>query len=185
MFAKTFGCTRFIYNKMLEDKINYYEATGKTLKPTPAQYKEELEWLKEVDSLALANAQLHLETAYKNYFCDNKVGFPKFKKKRKGRNSYTTNCVNGNITLTHGYLKLPKIGKVKVNQHRPILKGYNLKAVTEKQTASGEYYASILYEYEMDIIPQEPKESIGLDFSMKELYVSSDGISAAYPRYYR
>ena len=57
MFSKTFGCTRFIYNKMLEDKIAYYEETGKMLKATPAQYKE-YEFLKEVDSLALSNAQL-------------------------------------------------------------------------------------------------------------------------------
>lgn len=55
-FAKTFGCTRFIYNRMLADKIKYYKETKKTLHNTPAQYKKEFEWLKEVDSLALANA---------------------------------------------------------------------------------------------------------------------------------
>ncbi|MBQ9574801.1 MAG: helix-turn-helix domain-containing protein, partial [Synergistaceae bacterium] len=56
-FAKTFGCVRFIYNRMLSDKIVYYKETGKTLQTTPAQYKTEFEWLKEVDSLALSNAQ--------------------------------------------------------------------------------------------------------------------------------
>ena len=60
MFAKTFGCVRFIYNKMLGDRIEHYQVTGKSLNNTPAQYKNEYEWLKEVDSLALANAQLHL-----------------------------------------------------------------------------------------------------------------------------
>ena len=63
MFSKTFGAARFVYNKMLEDKIAYYEETGKMLKATPAQYKKEYEFLKEVDSLALSNAQLQLETA--------------------------------------------------------------------------------------------------------------------------
>ena len=68
LFAKTFGCCRKIWNLMLADKIEYYEATGKMLITTPAQYKkqEEYKYLKEVDSLALANEQLHIQTAYKN-----------------------------------------------------------------------------------------------------------------------
>ena len=61
LFAKTFGCVRFIYNKMLEDKIEYYNQTKEKLNNTPAQYKAEFEWLKEVDSLALANAQMNLQ----------------------------------------------------------------------------------------------------------------------------
>ena len=81
--VKTFGCTRFIYNKMLADKIEYYKETGEMLKNTPAQYKKEFEWLKEVDSLALANAQQNLEKAYKNFFRDKSIGFPKFKSKVK------------------------------------------------------------------------------------------------------
>ena len=66
MFAKTFGCVRFIYNKMLRDRIDYYKETGQKLNNTPAQYKEEFPWLKEVDSLALANAQMNLNKAYHN-----------------------------------------------------------------------------------------------------------------------
>ncbi|MFR4578859.1 MAG: hypothetical protein ACLT76_03680 [Clostridium fessum] len=57
-----------MYNRMLAEKIEYYEKTGKVLKVTPAKYKAEFPWLKEVDSLALCNAQLHLQTAYKNFF---------------------------------------------------------------------------------------------------------------------
>ena len=87
--VKTFGCTRFIYNKMLADKIEYYKETGEMLKNTPAQYKKEFEWLKEVDSLALANAQQNLEKAYKNFFRDKSIGFPKFKSKKTNDYSYT------------------------------------------------------------------------------------------------
>lgn len=60
LLAKTFGCVRFIYNRMLSDKIKYYKETKKKLNNTPAGYKKEFEWLKEVDSLALANAQMNL-----------------------------------------------------------------------------------------------------------------------------
>ena len=120
MFAKTFGCVRFIYNKMLEDKIKYYQETKDKLNNTPAQYKSEFEWLKEVDSLALANAQMNLQSAYNNFFRSPKVGFPKFKSKRKDKNSYTTNNQNGTVSIIGGKLRLPKVGLVKVIQHRVI-----------------------------------------------------------------
>ena len=89
-FSKTFGCVRFIYNKMLADRIKSYEESKekseKIKYPTPAQYKPEYVWLKEVDSLALANAQMNLDKAYKNFFREikkgNKQGFPKYKSKK-------------------------------------------------------------------------------------------------------
>ena len=48
-FEKTFGCSRFIWNQMLADRIAHYEKTGEILKNTPAQYKKDFPWLKEVD----------------------------------------------------------------------------------------------------------------------------------------
>jgi len=184
LFAKTFGCVRFIYNRMLADKIEYYNQTGKKLNNTPAQYKKEFEWLKEVDSLVLANAQINLQTAYNNFFRDKKTGFPRFKSKKHNRQSYTTNHVNGNISLKDGYLKLPKIGQVKIKQHRQIPNNYILKAVTISKTPTGKYFASILFEYQDQIQEIKPVNIVGLDFSMKELFVSSDGEFANHPKYY-
>ena len=185
LFAKTFGCVRFIYNRMLSDKIAYYEKTKKKLNNTPAQYKKEFEWLKEVDSLALANAQMNLQAAYNNFFRNPNVGFPKFKSRKSNRKSYTTNCVNGNIKLFDGYLVLPKVGKIKVKQHREIPDGYQLKSVTVSQIPSGTYYASILFEYENQVQEQMPTTFLGLDYSMRELYKDSNGNEPSYPRYYR
>ena len=185
MLAKTFGCVRFIYNRMLSDKIKYYEETKKKLKNTPAQYKKEYEWLKEVDSLALANAQMNLQTAYSNFFRDPKIGFPKYKTKKSNHQSYTTNCVNGNIELGKGNIRLPKVGNIKIKQHRRIPTNYKLKSVTVSEKPSGKYYVSILFEYEK----QEPKQIahtfLGLDYSMHELYKDSNGNEPKYPRYYR
>lgn len=185
IFAKTFGCVRFIYNRMLSDKIEYYNKFQKKLNNTPAQYKSEFEWLKEVDSLALANAQMNLQNAYNNFFRDKKVGFPKFKSKKSNRQSYTTNFVNGNIVIQNGKIKLPKIGLVKMKQHRAIPEYYKLKSVTISESASGKYYASILFEYENQVQKTEPHTFLGLDFSMHELYAASDGTTAQYPRFYR
>lgn len=185
MLAKIFGCVRFIYNRMLSDKIKHYEETKQKLNNTPAQYKKEFDWLKEVDSLALANAQMNLQAAYNNFFKSPKTGFPKFKSKKSNHRSYTTNCVNGNISIADGYIKLPKVGFVRLKQNRNIPSDYKLKSVTISQTPSGKYYTSILFEYENQVQQQMLTTFLGLDFSMHELYKDSNGHEPFYPRYYR
>ena len=79
LFSKTFGCCRKVYNLMLSDKKEHYAATGAMLNVTPAKYKNDYPYLKEIDSLALANEQINLENAYKNFFSGNGFGAPKYK----------------------------------------------------------------------------------------------------------
>ena len=100
---KTIGCSRFIYNCMLADKMEHYKKEKEMLRNTPASYKKEYPWLKEVDSLALANVQMHLESAFHKFFREPSAGFPRFKSKKSSRKSYTTNVVNGNIFLEGKY----------------------------------------------------------------------------------
>lgn len=83
LFFRTIGCVHFVYNRMLAEKIAHYEKNGKILKVTPAKYKAEFPWLKEVDSLALCNAQMHLQAAYQNFFRGPAAGFQKFKSKKQ------------------------------------------------------------------------------------------------------
>ena len=182
-FAKCFGCVRFIYNRMLSDKIDYYKETKKKLNNTPAQYKNEFEWLKEVDSLALANAQMNLQTAYNNFFKRPEVGFPKFKSKKDNFYSYTTNNVHKNFKVTDKYITLPKIGLVRIKRHRDF-KGL-IKSITVSKTPSGKYYASVL-------VDQEEKEKlpitdsqIGIDLGIKEFAITSDGEMIENPKYLR
>ena len=190
LIHKTFGCCRFVYNCMLSERKEIYEKTGKTVRLTPAKYKKEYVWLKEVDSLALANVQLHLEAAYQKFFRGEKAGFPKFKSKRRSRKSYTTNVVNGNIRLENGKLRLPKVGFIKIRQHRPVPEEYILKSVTVSMEGSGKYYASLLYEYfasESQAAGKIPEEMtiLGIDFAMRGLAVFSNGEHVEYPMYYR
>ncbi|NFI08754.1 IS200/IS605 family element transposase accessory protein TnpB [Clostridium botulinum] len=185
--AKAFGCTRFIYNKMLADRIKSYEENKdldiKQIKyPTPAQYKKGFEWLKEVDSLALANAQLNLDKAYKNFFRDKSVGFPKFKKKTN-TNSYTTNNQNGTVSLENGYIKVPKLkSKIKVKQHRQFTE--LIKSCTISQVPSGKYYISILVDTENIQLPKIDKK-IGVDMGLKEFAICSDGYREPNPKHLR
>ena len=183
IFAKTFGCVRFIYNRMLADKIAHYRQTGKMLQTTPAQYKSEFEWLREVDSLALANAQLNLQSAYKNFFSQKRSGFPKFKSKKTSRARYTTNNQHGSVRIENEKLRLPKVGLVKIVQHREIIG--KIKSATIERTPTNKYYVSILTEYENQVPEVELRKFIGLDFSIHDLYVTSEGERANYPRFLR
>ena len=140
---KTIGCSRFIYNCMLADKMEHYKKEKKMLRNTPASYKKEYPWLKEVDSLALANVQMHLESAFHKFFREPSAGFPRFKSKKSSRKSYTTNVVNGNIFLEGKYLKLPKMTAVRIKLHRPVSEKWKLKSVTVSREPSGKYFASL------------------------------------------
>ena len=177
-FAKSFGCTRFIWNKMLSDKIEYYKATKETLNNTPAQYKKEFEWLKEVDSLALANVQQNLRGAYNTFFKKG-TGFPKFKKKGI-KDSYTTNNQKGTVAVTHNTVKLPKIGHIKAKF--PNRMNGLIKSATITKTATGQYYASVLVETIVDELPNT-QSNIGIDLGLTDFIVLSDGSKVANPKF--
>ena len=177
LFAKTFGSSRAIWNMMLEDKITYYKETGKSLRNTPAQYKKDFPWLKEVDSYALCNVQLNLEKAYKNFF-QHGAGFPKFKKKSHHQ-SYKTNSVNGNIALVNGAIKLPKAGWVKVKTHRDI-EGV-IKSATISMTATGKYYVSISCETDITPLPKTGS-NVGIDLGISDFAILSTGEKVGNPR---
>lgn len=182
-FAKCFGCVRFIYNRMLSDKIEYYKQTKQKLNNTPAQYKKEFSWLKEVDSLALANVQMNLQSAYNNFFSRPEVGFPKFKSKKNHYYSYTTNNQKGSVSISDKYIKLPKIGLVRVKKHRDF-EGI-IKSVTVSKTPSGKYYVSVLVGCEEQEKLPKSENNIGIDLGIKEFCITSDGEMIENPKYLR
>lgn len=179
LIIKTFGCCRFIYNQMLADKIDYYEETKSVLNNTPAQYKTEFEWLKEVDSMALCNVQMNLQAAFNKFFNEPNVGFPKFKSKKGARRAYKTSTVGTNIRLVDGkYIQLPKLSKVKIRLSRDLPEGYVIKNVTVFQDVDDKYFVSICVQYETKETESQPiKTAIGLDYSSPHLYVDSNNES--------
>lgn len=182
-FAKCFGCVRFVYNRMLSDRIEHYNLTGKSLNNTPAQYKSEFTWLKEVDSLALANAQMNLNTAYRNFFRDKSNGFPKFKSKKTNNFSYTTNNQKGTVYVENGYIKLPKLkSPVKIRQHRSF-EGV-IKSCTISKAPSGKYHISILVETEIQKLPASDMR-VGIDVGIKDFAVLSNGEAYKNPKHLR
>lgn len=191
LFSKTFGCCRKVYNLMLADKMESYQATGKFVAVTPAKYKTEYSYLKEVDSLALANAQRNLQSAFRSRFSKKrkrKNGFPKFKSAKKSRKSYTTNNQKGTITLMDNrYIKLPKVGKVKAKIHRQPEMDWQLKSATISQNSDGKYYVSVLFELESQpsAYVADKTNAIGLDYASDGLYVDDNGNKGTNHKYYR
>ena len=191
MFAKTFGCCRKVYNLMLSDKIEGYKLTGKFPIVTPAKYKNDYPYLREVDSLALANKQMDLQKAFRNTFSKSrkkKNGFPKFKSAKHSRKSYTTNNQHGTVAIIDNkYIRLPKIGKVKAVIHRVPDDSWTIKSATVSLESDGKYYISVLFEFENIVNPYvaDKTNAIGLDYASDGLYVDSNGNTGTNHKYYR
>lgn len=191
MFAKTFGCCRKVWNLMLEDKIKGYQKTGKFPMVTPAKYKKDYPYLKEVDSLALANKQMNLQKAFSNRFSKKRKvqnGFPQFKSAKHSRKSYTTNNQHGTtVAIIGNGIRLPKIGIVKVVIHRKPEFDWVIKSATVSQESDGTYYVSLLFEYApmpcTYVVNSE--NAIGLDYASDGLYVDNNGHKGANHKFYR
>ena len=186
LINKTIGSSRFIYNYLLNDRINYYKETKKS-KIMYDQNKmipnllEQYQFLKEVDSCALRTASFNLEDAYKNFF--NKSGFPKYKTKGK-KESYKTNNIKSTykgkeynsieINLEEKTIKLPKIKNIKIRGYRNLkeIKGNIKSAVIKKESKKN--YVSILVEEELVRPSFVPNKIVGIDLGIKDLIVTSN-----------
>jgi len=141
-----------------------------------------------------------LQSAFSKFFEDESAGFPRFKSKKNPTRTYTTNCTNNNIEIIRDTdapkrrlwkLKLPKVGLVDIAYHRHIPKHWSIKAVTVKMSPSGRFYASVLCDTKAAPLPLKHVEEIpderivGLDYSIPELYVSSDGETPGNRKYFR
>lgn len=190
LFAKTFGCCRKVYNLMLSDKIEGYKATGKFPAVTPAKYKKDYPYLKEVDSLALANKQMDLQEAFRNCFSKSrkkKNGFPKFKSAKRSRKAYTTNNQKGTVAIAGNGIKLPKVGIVKAVIHKQPDADWIIKSATVSQESDGKYYVSVLFEFDEveNTYIADKTNAIGLDYASDGLYVDSNGNVGTNHKYYR
>ena len=188
LFAKTFGCCRFVYNWALNLKITAYKERKETLGNVyltnlmKSELKAEHEWLSEVNSQSLQSALRNLDTAYTNFFRNTTaVGFPRFKS-RKDRQSFLCpqHC---RVDFTDGTITVPKAKDIPAVLHRKF-KG-TVKTVTVSMTPSGKYYASVLVDTSMqEIQPLEPvlRTSLGIDIGIKSLAVCSDGRTFENPK---
>lgn len=180
MFAKTFGCVRLFYNTSLDEMNKLYKEKKEHKDITPASYKERFPFFKEVDSLALANAQLNRNKAFKAFFRKQNK-FPKFKAKRN-KQSYSTNNQNGTVYLSEDckYISLPKIKNIKIKMHRKF--DGVIKTVTVSKECDDTYYVSILVEENIEAKPKS-NNSVGIDLGIKSYIVDSNSERIDNPKY--
>ena len=171
LIEKTFGCCRFVYNQILTLQNETHANGGKYISWTNANnycnhvLKTDYPFLKEVDKFALTNSIIGLDRAFRSFF-DKKCGYPTYKTKRRSRKSYTTNYSNNNIVVLDHGIKLPKLKVVKAKVHRRAPSDWTLKGATISQNSAGEFYCSVLYEYEKETVncSLDVNRSIGLDY---------------------
>ena len=182
--ASFFGCTRLLYNELLSWWKTEYDAAKQEERkmdklPLVTFFKQQHDFLDAVDSLALMNARRHLEAALKLCFKNKTSRFPRFKKRGKSRDSYTTSCVNGNIAVGDGTVRLPKLGSVRCVTHRRLPDGAKILTATVSRERDGRHYVSVCFEIEQNTYAQRKADGdmkvVGLDMSMRQFAVSSDG----------
>ena len=191
LIEKSFGCSRFVYNRMLSIQIESYKENNKSfskydlMKMLP-KLKKEYEWLKEVDSTSLQATIDDLDSAYQNFFREikrgNNQGFPKFKSKRNPKRSYKSKCVKNNIQINDNVIKLPKLKWIKAKITQPV-KGKILNA-TISRTATNKYFVSLCCKVEIEQL-EEVNSNIGIDLGLKEFAICSNGEIYHNPKWLR
>lgn len=186
--SRNFGCCRYVFNHFLAQRQEQYKETGKA--PTRFQQdksltrlKQELPWLKEVDSTSLQATLQDLDTAFQNFFRrlkqGEKPGYPRFKSKHDHRQSYKSKCVGTNIKVLDKAVQLPKLGKVKCRLSKEV-KGRILSATVSRDPGGKYFVALCCTDVEMEVLPSTGA-SVGLDMGIKAFAVASDGIE--YPNH--
>jgi putative transposase len=187
LITKHIGSSRFVYNLALETKTSAYTGNKHNvssfdlIKQLP-DLKKECEWLKEVNSQSLQQSIQNMDVAFKRFFKG--AGFPKFKSKHKGKQSFS---VPQKVFVKNNLLIIPKFKEgINISLHRPI-EGY-IKNTTISVTSTGKYFASILCDTKEDIpIKNSISENsiIGIDLGIKSFLVTSDGEVIDNPKFLR
>lgn len=184
LINKTFGCCRLIYNKglaMRKDsfikgiKIGYAQTSAML---TNLKKQDDYTFLKDVDSIALQQSLRDLDTGFQNFFNGN-TKYPKFKNKHSYRQSYRTlNCKN-NIRIVGKYIRLPKVGYVKIKQSMEV---GHINNVTIERTPTGKFFAILNVDFELEY-HYSPEYVVGIDVGIKEFYSDSNGNVVGNPKY--
>ena len=179
-----FGCVRYVYNHFLDLKQKLYKAEKKSMSYNICSkeltvLKKDKEWLKDVDKFSLQNSLKDLDKAYKNFFSGK--GYPKFKSKKDNRKSYRTNYTNNNIEFLDKWIKVPKLGRLKIRDK--IKPQGRIISATITQVPSGKYYISLCCtDVEVKKL-ESTNKNVGIDLGIKDFAITSDEAIIENPKY--
>ena len=184
LINRTLGCSRMIYNKGLSmrniayaagDKIGYNQTSSML---TELKKQEDYAFLKEVDSIALQQSLRDLDRGFKNFFAKC-AAHPRFKSKHDHHQSYRTMNQSNNIRITGRYIKLPKLGYIKIRQSMEI---GHINHVTIERTPTGKYFVILNVDFDPELRPNAGGK-IGIDVGIKAFYSDSNGNTVSNPKY--
>lgn len=184
LINQTLGCCRLIYNKGLAMRNEAYENGNKigysqtSAMLTELKKREDFAFLKVVDSIVLQQSLRDLDRGFVNFF-QKRAAHPAFKSKHNRHQSYRTINQRDNIRIVGRYIKLPKLGFVKIRQSMEVGRINN---VTVEHTPTGKYFAVLNVEFEPQPRPNNGG-IIGIDVGIKEFYSDSNGNIAHNPKY--
>ena len=184
LINRTLGCCRLIYNKGLAmrsvsysngEKIGYNQTSAML---TDLKKQADFAFLKDVDSIALQQSLKDLDRGFKNYF-EKRARHPQFKSKHNNHQSYRTINQGDNIRIIGKYIKLPKLGYVKIKQSMEV---GHINNVTVERTPTGKYFVVLNVDFEPEFRPNAGC-MIGIDVGIKEFYSDSNGNVVNNPKY--
>ena len=184
LINQTLGCCRLVYNlgldmrnKAFENgaKINYSKTCAML---TELKRNDEFSFLRDADSVALQQSLRDLDKGFVNFF-QKRARHPRFKSKHNNRQSYRTMNQRNNIRIVGKYIKLPKLGYVKVRQSMDVGKINNATIV---RTPTNKYFVVLTVEFKPEV-KQNNGGSIGVDVGIKEFYSDSNGNTVSNPRF--
>ena len=176
LINQTLGCCRLIYNMGLDmrnkafengEKVNYSKTSAML---TELKRNDEFSFLRDVEAVALQQSLRDLDKGFINFF-QKRARHPRFKSKHNNHQSYRTMNQNNKIRIVGKYIKLPKLGYVKIRQSMDVNKINN---ATVMRTPTNKYFVILNVNFEPEI-KQNDGGSIGIDVGIKEFYSDSNG----------
>ncbi|SFD95216.1 putative transposase [Sharpea azabuensis] len=184
LINQTLGCCRLIYNKGLAmrngacsngEKIGYNQTSAML---TGLKKQADFAFLKDVDSIALQQSLRDLDRGFTNFF-QKRARHPQFKSKHNNHQSYRTINQGDNIRIVGKYIKLSKLGYVKIKQSMEV---GHINNVTVERTPTGKYFVVLNVDFEPEL-RQNAGCMIGIDVGIKEFYSDSNGNVVNNPKY--
>jgi len=184
LLSKTFGCVRFFWNI----QVAMFNSFDKNTNPKPnfkssTLVRKEFDWMQEVSASSIQQKEIDFKQFKNQFFSKTRkslINRPTFKKKNN-RQSYR--LPNQKFTLKEGKLRLEKIGWLKVISDREIPLNGKFMSVTVSINSSGQYFASILVEQEINHKLKTNKD-VGIDLGVKTYSTQSDGVEISNPKFF-
>lgn len=174
LMLKSIGCSRFSYNWALNRCNELYEQGIKynmsniRKEFTQIKKEEDFKWLNEVSNTTMVESIRNLDKAFKSFF-KTKKGYPKFKSKRKSRQSFYVRY--DNLYFTDNICNIEKVGKVEFKTNYNIPQGRNVCKFTNPYCSfDGKYwYLSFGFEVAENQTTLNKDLSVGIDLGVKDL----------------